>query len=155
MSVKNINRSLADENVQRFLKRSADRAGFSLGMLDRLGIGRLLRQGTTRYAPNLDLHRAAAEKAPVLVRRRGDGSRDLARGGCHVTYVFGGDRTRSGLISMNVTPRPGHVLVASLLGATLIGMQALQEVPLMRDGAADITSVVVLEVFPPLDRKGS
>lgn len=55
---------------------------------------------------------------------------------------------------MNVIPRPGHVLVPSLLGATLIGMQALQEVPLLRDDG-NITSVVVLEVTPPSDRKAS
>ncbi|KIQ70203.1 hypothetical protein Wenmar_01162 [Wenxinia marina DSM 24838] len=51
---------------------------------------------------------------------------------------------------MNPIPLPGQVLVASLLGATLIGMRKLQKVPLLRNDG-EISVVVVLDVKPPPD----
>jgi hypothetical protein len=47
--------------------------------------------------------------------------------------MVSGEGARSGVLSMNSTPVPGHILVASLLGATLIWMRKLQKVPLLRD----------------------
>ena len=51
---------------------------------------------------------------------------------------------------MNAAPIPGHILVASLLGATLIGMRKLQKGPLLRDDG-QIDTLVVLDVSPTPD----
>ncbi|WP_299822097.1 hypothetical protein [uncultured Jannaschia sp.] len=122
---------------------------FFLTVEDRIGIERLLRQRGTRNAPNpvllegllrhkLRISRGAAEPAP----------QELVVAGCHVTYEIGGEDARSGMLAMNPVPFPGHVLVASLLGATLIGMRVLQRAPLLRDDGR-IDTVFVLDVSPP------
>lgn len=49
---------------------------------------------------------------------------------------------RSGILSMSTAPAPGHVTVALLPGATLIGMRVSKKVPLLRVGR-EITVVVV------------
>ncbi|WP_204318768.1 hypothetical protein [Pseudooceanicola aestuarii] len=54
---------------------------------------------------------------------------------------------RTGVLSMGPTPIPGHVLVTSLLGATLIGMRKLQKMPLLRDDG-QIETVLVLDLRP-------
>ncbi|MBN7787539.1 hypothetical protein JYP51_21635 [Ponticoccus gilvus] len=65
--------------------------------------------------------------------------------------MISAEGARSGVLSMNPTPVPGHILVASLLGATLIGMRKLQKVPLLRDDG-QIEVVVVLDVHPSPDQ---
>lgn len=155
MSAANIIHSLAGRGIQRLFKRSAVGAGFFLTVEDRLGIERLLRHGAMQHAPNPELltgllryklrsSRSAPEPVPW----------DLVVAGCHLTYRVRGENTRSGVLSMTPTPLPGHVLVPTLLGATLIGVRALQEVPLLRDNG-NITSVVVLDVTWPPDRKAA
>lgn len=62
--------------------------------------------------------------------------------------MISGGGARSATLSMQPVPLPGQVLVASLLGATLIGMRILQRAPLLReDGMID--TIVVLDVKPP------
>lgn len=70
--------------------------------------------------------------------------------GRQITYMISGEGARSGVLAMRPTPSPGHILVASLLGATLIGMRKLQKMPLLRDDG-QIDTVVVLNVTPPPD----
>ncbi|MFD2856245.1 hypothetical protein ACFSZS_17785 [Seohaeicola zhoushanensis] len=62
--------------------------------------------------------------------------------------MISGEGARSGELSMQAMPLPGRILVASLLGATLIGMRVLQKTPLLRDDG-EIDTVVVLDVTPP------
>jgi hypothetical protein len=62
--------------------------------------------------------------------------------------MISGEGARSGVLSMSRMPIPGCLLVASLLGATLIGMRKLQKAPLLRDDG-QIETVVVLDVRPP------
>ncbi|GKY87488.1 hypothetical protein [Sinisalibacter aestuarii] len=116
---------------------------------DRRGIERLLQNRSTRHAPNPPLLNGllrqklrASHDAPVPTPP------DLVVAGSHVTYMISGEGSRSGTLSMGPTPVPGHILVASLLGATLIGMRRMQKAPLLREtGQTDI--VVVLDVTPP------
>lgn len=120
-----------------------------LGAEDRVAIERLLRNRGTRHAPNplllnglLSRKLRSARAAPVPAPA------DLVVGGSHVTYMISGEGARSGTLAMGANPVPGHILVASLLGATLIGMRRMQKAPLPRDdGRVDV--VVVLDVRPP------
>ena len=64
--------------------------------------------------------------------------------------MIGGKAERSGILTMSPVPVPGRLLVASLLGATLVGMRVHQRAPLLRDDG-EITTVVVLDVSPPPD----
>lgn len=122
---------------------------YHLTVADRLGIERLLDNKATRHAPNpsildgllrhkLRSARGAPEPAPA----------DLVVAGSIVTYMISGEGARSGELSMQAMPLPGRILVASLLGATLIGMRVLQKTPLLRDDG-EIDTVVVLDVTPP------
>lgn len=138
-------------NPPSLFDRTVAGAGFSLTVDDRVGIERLLRHRGTKHAPNppllngllrhkLKVSRAAPQPAPS----------DLVVSGCHVTYAVGDEPARSGTLTMSAVPVPGRLLVASLLGATLIGMRARQKAPLLRDDGK-ITTVVVLDVLPPPD----
>ena len=141
----------AGSNFRSPFERSAVETGFLLTMEDRLGIERLLRQRGTENAPNppllngllrhkLRISRRAPEPAPP----------ELVVAACHVTYMISGEGARSGVLSMSRMPIPGCLLVASLLGATLIGMRKMQKAPLLRDDG-QIETVVVLDVRPPHD----
>lgn len=126
-----------------------DRSSYYLTVADRVGIEKLLANRATRHAPNptilngllrhkLRSARGAPEPSPF----------NLVVAGSQVTYMVSGEGARRGELCMQAMPRPGHILVASLLGATLIGMQTLQKSPLLRDDGS-IDTVVVLEVVPP------
>ncbi|AVO37512.2 hypothetical protein [Pukyongiella litopenaei] len=76
-------------------------------------------------------------------------ARDLVTGGCHVTYSVNGGAHQAGLLVHRAGSGSGSsvIPVASLLGATLIGMRVGQQAPLLcEDGT--ITSVSVLGVTP-------
>ncbi|WP_323783332.1 hypothetical protein [Leisingera sp.] len=63
---------------------------------------------------------------------------DLAVGGSHVTYTVDGEAPQTGLLVHHAGPEPirGVIPVASLLGATLIGMRVGQRAPLLcEDGS--------------------
>ncbi|MGR3454594.1 hypothetical protein [Pseudooceanicola sp.] len=146
MTITRITHLPAGSDFRSLFERSAVQTGFLLTVEDRLGIERLLRHRGTKNAPNplllngllrhkLRISRGAPEPAPP----------GLVMAGCHVTYMISGDGARTGALSMSPVPIPGHVLVASLLGATLIGMRKLQKVPLLRDDG-QIETVVVLDV---------
>jgi len=152
MTVTRITHLPAGRDFRSLFARSAVETGFLLTVEDRLGIERLLRHRGTKNAPNppllngllrhkLRISRGAPEPAPP----------DLVVAGRHVTYMISGEGARTGTLSMSPMPFPGHVLVASLLGATLIGMRKLQKVPLLRDDG-QIETVVVLDVSPPPDQ---
>ena len=138
----------AGSDFRSLFERTAVESGFLLTLEDRLGIERLLRTGVTRNAPNpplligllthkLRISRGAPEPAPP----------ELVVSGRQVTYMITGGGSRLAVLSMNPEPIPGRVLVASLLGATLIGMRKLQRAPLLRDSGR-IDTVVVLDVGP-------
>ncbi len=76
---------------------------------------------------------------------------DLVAGGSFVTYSVGGGAATSGLLVHRARPgllQSGVVPVASLPGATLIGMRAGQRAPLLcEDGS--VKSLLVLDTVPP------
>lgn len=151
MTITRITRLPSGSDFRSPSERSAVETGFLLTVEDRFGIERLLRHGGTRNAPipplldgllhhKLRISRGAPEPAPP----------ELVVAGRHVTYMISGEGSRSGVLSMSPVPIPGHVLVASLLGATLIGMRKLQKAPLLRDDG-QFETVVVLDASPSPD----
>ncbi|AZQ68686.1 hypothetical protein EF888_17055 [Silicimonas algicola] len=152
MTVTRITHLPSGSDFRSLFEPSAIETGFYLTVDDRVGIERLLRHLKTRNAPNppllngllhhkLRISRGAREPAPP----------EMVVAGRQVTYMISGEGSRSGVLTMRPVPLPGHVLVASLLGATLIGMRKLQKVPLLRDdGSIDV--LVVLDVSPPSDQ---
>ena len=122
---------------------------FALTVEDRLGIERLLHDTNLGHAPNpailwgflrykLRASRGAPEPAPAT----------LIVSGSDVTYMISGGGARSGTMHMSATPYPGCLIVGSMLGATLIGLRALQKVPLLRNDG-QIETLVVLDVKSP------
>jgi hypothetical protein len=140
----------AGSDFRLLFERSAVETGFLLTVEDRLGIERLLRHRGTRNAPNPPLLNGLLRHKLRISRGAPEPtSSDLVVAGCHVTYMISGGGARTGVLCMSPVPMPGYVLVASLLGATLIGMRKLQKVPLLRDDG-QIETVVVLDVrLPP------
>lgn len=148
MSISRIDNSPFGDPSRATVGRATNIAGYLLTLEDRLGIERLLHDKGTRHARNppilngllrhkLRSSRGAPEPTPA----------DLVVAGSHVTYMISGGGARSATLSMQPVPFPGQVLVASLLGATLIGMRILQRAPLLReDGMID--TIVVLDVKP-------
>ncbi len=76
---------------------------------------------------------------------------DVVVGGSRVSYTLGGGAVATGLLVQRArlgTRQLGIIPVASLLGATLIGMRIGQRAPLLcEDGS--VTSLVVLDTLPP------
>lgn len=76
---------------------------------------------------------------------------DIVTGGSLVSYSLGGGAPASGLLVHRVRPgvqQRDVIGVASLLGATLIGMRAGQRGPLLcEDGS--VKSLLVLDTVPP------
>lgn len=139
----------AGSDFRSLFERSAVKTGFLLTVDDRLGIEHLLRYRGTSNSPNPPLLNGLLRHKLRISRRTPEpASLDLVVAGCHVTYMISGEGARSGVLSMSPAPIPGHVLVASLLGATLIGMRKLQKSPLLREDG-QIDTVVVLDVGPP------
>ena len=77
--------------------------------------------------------------------------RNIVIGGSLVTYSVGNSDPTTGLLVHRARPgiqQGGVIPVASLLGATLIGMRTDQRAPLLcEDGS--VKSLVVLETVPP------
>ncbi|WP_323781622.1 hypothetical protein [Leisingera sp.] len=148
MTIIKMNQLPASSDFRSLYEGTALGAGFLLTVEDRLGIERLLHSRGTRNAPSpallngllshkLGISRGAPWPTPP----------ELVVAGCHVTYMISGGGARSGVLSMSPAPAPGRILVASLLGATLVGMRKMQKVPLLRDDGR-IETIVVLDVFP-------
>lgn len=82
---------------------------------------------------------------------RGLPTQDIVFGGSQVAYAVGGGAVASGLLVQRARPgtrQLGIIPVASLLGATLIGMRIGQRAPLLcEDGT--VTSLVVVDTLPP------
>lgn len=151
MTITRITHLPAGSDFRSLFERSAVGSGFLLTVDDRLGIEHLLRYRGTRNSPNPALlNELLRHKLRISRGTPEPASPDLVVAGCHVTYMISGEGARSGVLSMNPAPVPGHILVASLLGATLIGMRKLQKVPLLRDDG-QIEVVVVLDVHPSPD----
>ncbi|GGL50181.1 hypothetical protein [Wenxinia marina] len=123
--------------------------GFALTVEDRVGIERLLRHNRTKHSPNppllngllrhkLKISRGALEPA----------ADDLVISGRIVTYRIDREGDRFGTLTMSPLPIPANILVASLLGATMIGMRKLQKVPLLRDDG-EIVTLTILDVEEP------
>ncbi|UWQ86030.1 hypothetical protein [Leisingera caerulea] len=151
MTIAKITHLPAGSDFRSLFERSAVETGFFLTVEDRFGIERLLHRRGTKNAPNppllngflrhkLRISRGAPWPAPP----------ELVVAGCHVTYMISGEGTRSGVLSMGPAPAPGRILIASLLGATLVGMRMLQKVPLLRDDG-QIETIVVVDVSPAPD----
>lgn len=151
MTITRIPHLPAGSDFRSLFERSAVGSGFLLTVDDRLGIERLLRHRGTRNSPNPPLLNGLLRHKLRISRGTPEpASPDLVVAGSHVTYMISGEGACTGVLSMNPTPDPGHILVASLLGTTLIGMRKLQKVPLLRDDG-QIEVVVVLDVCPSPD----
>lgn len=134
MTIARIARLPAGRDFQSLFERSAIETGFFLTVEDRAGIERLLRHHGTKHAQNPHLlNGLLRHKLRISRGAQEPAAPELVVAGCHVKYMISGEGARSGVLSMSPVPIPGHVLVASLLGATLIGMRKLQKVPLLRD----------------------
>lgn len=92
------------------------------------------------------LHHKIMNTEPVAEFHAGD----LVTGGCEVSYSVNGGPEQKALISHRARSGVGSgvILVASLLGATLIGMRVGQRAPLLREDG-EILSLSVLDVTPP------
>ncbi|WP_297771773.1 hypothetical protein [uncultured Roseovarius sp.] len=151
MTITRLTQLPAGSDFRSLFERSAVETGFLLTVNDRLGIERLLRHRGTKNAPNPPLLNGLLRHKLRISRGAPEpASPDLVVAGCHVIYMISGEGARTGVLTMNPVPIPGHILVASLLGATLIGMRKLQKVPLLRDDG-QIETVVVLDVSPSRD----
>ena len=81
--------------------------------------------------------------------------RDLVVGGAHVSFTIDGGAPRTGLLVHRLVPGlpEGAIPVASLLGATLIGMRVGRRAPLLfedgRIGRLCVTSVAEAPRHPP------
>ncbi|SMX48781.1 hypothetical protein [Maliponia aquimaris] len=92
------------------------------------------------------LHHKIMNTEPVADFHAGD----LVTGGCEVSYSVNGGPGQKGLMSHRTRSGfgGGVIPVASLLGATLIGMRVGQRAPLLREDG-EILSLSVLDVTPP------
>ncbi|AML52006.1 hypothetical protein [Falsihalocynthiibacter arcticus] len=72
---------------------------------------------------------------------------DLVIGGCHVTYAIDGETPQTGLLvhRARAGSLTGVIPVASLLGATLIGMRVGQRAPLLYEDRT-IGKLLVIDV---------
>ena len=119
---------------------------FQLTRADRIGVERLLSLGLTAECPNpaliegflhhkLRMARPAPEPTPA----------NLVVAGRLVSFMTNGGKPRSGILTFVPGDDAGCITVTSFLGATMLGMQALQKAPLLReDGWID--TLVVLDV---------
>tara|TARA_R110002072_G_scaffold199785_1_gene357532 strand:+ start:1314 stop:1763 length:450 start_codon:yes stop_codon:yes gene_type:complete len=119
---------------------------FQLTRADRIGVERLLSLGLTAECPNpaliegflhhkLRMARPAPEPTPA----------NLVVAGRLVSFMTNGGKPRSGMLTFVPGDDAGCTPVTSFLGATMLGMQALQKAPLLReDGWID--TLVVLDV---------
>ncbi|MFG6539029.1 hypothetical protein [Sulfitobacter sp. CS16] len=120
---------------------------FQLTRADRIGVERLLSLGLTAECPNpaliegflhhkLRMARPAPEPTPT----------NLVVAGRLVSFMTNGGKPRSGMLTFVPGDDAGCIPVTSFLGATMLGMQALQKAPLLReDGWID--TLVVLDVY--------
>ncbi|WPY96444.1 hypothetical protein T8T21_18245 (plasmid) [Limimaricola variabilis] len=151
MSIANVVRLPRRRDLRAVFERCAFETGFLLTVRDRAGIEGLLRRHDTRHSPDpVLLNELLRYKLRISRGAREPVSPEFVVAGCRVVYRIADKEPRAGLLSMCPAPRPGHVLVASLLGATLIGMRHLQAAPLLRDDGR-IDTVVVLDTMPPPD----
>ena len=137
------------ETFRQRVRRATSLRGYFLTESDRRGIQDLLDNHGTRFAPNPPMLRGfLRHKLRISSHVSEPSPSNLATSGREVTYMISGEGARSGILSMAPLPQPGSILVASLLGATLIGMRVLQKVPLLRDDG-QIDTVVILDVRSP------
>lgn len=151
MSIANITALSIGSGFRSVFEQSAAKSGYALTVRDRVEIERLLRGNHTQKAPNPALLKGLLRhKLRVSDCAAEPPAADLVRSGSVVTYMITGEGARSAIITMRPGPALGQVKVASLLGATLIGMRKLQKVPLLRDDGS-IESIVVLDVQSPCE----
>ncbi len=151
MTITNFMQLPSGSDLRSLFERSAAETGFLLTVEDRAGIERLLRFHAGRHAPNPPLLNGLLRHTLRISRGVPEPALpELVMAGRHVSYMISGEGSRSGVLTMSSAPIPGHILVASLLGATLIGMRKLQKAPLLREDG-QIDTLVVLDVSPPPD----
>jgi len=127
-------------------KCPSPRGRFQLTRADWIGVERLLSLGLTAECPNptliksflrhkLRLARPAPEPAPA----------SLIIAGRLVSFMTNGGKARCGMLTLVPSQKAGCIPVTSFLGATMLGMQKSQKMPLLReDGWID--TLVVLDV---------
>ncbi|WP_417722886.1 hypothetical protein [Salipiger sp.] len=136
-------------DFRSIFSQSTGKAGFLLTAHDKAGIEHLLRNGGTRHAPNPPLlNGLLRHKLRTSCLAPEPAAPELVTSGCLVTYMISGGGARTAELALSHVPVPGRILVASLLGATLLGMRKLQKVPLLREDG-QIEAVVVLTVSQP------
>lgn len=146
MYITNSTHLLASNAYRPSFKSPPLEGRFQLTRADRIGVERLLRLGFTENCPNptliegflrhkLRMARPAPEPAPA----------NLVVAGRHVAFATSGGKARSGMLTLVPGEGAGCIPVTSFLGATMLGMQKRQKVPLLReDGWID--TLVVLDI---------
>lgn len=135
-------------DFRSLFEQAALETGFHLTVGDRVSIERILSNRDRIKGRNalllhgllrckLRISRGAPEPAPS----------ELATSGRQITYMKSGGGAQTNVLAFSTCPFPGIISVASLIGATLIGMRKLQRAPLLRDDG-EIETIVVLDVKP-------
>ena len=127
------------------------RSAFSLTRSDRTSLERLLLDRALFETPYpIILTGFLRHKLRTAIPAREPAPEDLVTGGCHVVYMISGGGVQSGVLTFDLMQRPGVIRVASMLGATMIGMRRHQRAPMLReDGPVD--TLVILETSPHQD----
>lgn len=136
-------------DYQPVYDRPAPSSRFELTAADRIGIEKLLRDGVTRRSPNPNLLEGfLRHKLRVSCGAPDPAPNALVTSGRRVKYMISGGGAREGLLTMQPDVRVDRIEVATLLGATLIGMRSSQKMPLLTDDG-QIEIVLVLDVTTP------
>lgn len=129
-------------------KSLVSRRTFSLTRSDRTSLERLLHDRVMSETPYpVILTGFLRYKLRTAIPVREPAPVDLVTGGCHVYYMISGGGLQSGLLTFNAMHQVGAIPIASMLGATMIGMRRRQRAPILReDGTVD--TLVILDTSP-------
>ena len=121
---------------------------FSLTRSDRTSLERLLRdRAMSEMSYPVILTGFLRHKLRTAIPAREPATIDLVTGGCHVLYMISGGGLQSGVLTFKLMHQVGAIPVASMLGATMIGMRRRQPAPMLReDGTLD--TLVILDTSP-------
>ncbi len=139
------------EPASRTIRKSPTRVARHLPAADRQHLERHLKRCADDGTPAAPLLRHVLDhKVQSTTPLEGQCPRDLVCSGRLVTWSVDGGPARTGLLSHRARTgsHSGVIAVASLLGATLMGMRVGQQAPLLREDGA-ILSLTVLKVSDP------
>ena len=130
------------------LKSLVRRRAFSLTRSDRTSLERLLQDRVMFETPYpIILTGFLRHKLRTAIPVREPAPVDLVTGGCHLYYMISGGGLQSGVLTFNALHQVGAILVASMLGATMIGMRRRQRAPMLREDGT-VETLVILDTSP-------